>query len=104
MVVCFLAKQPGEQFQSVSSESYDTVMKYRKWAGRLIDIDGKPKVPMEHLNIAEFNRGQASKLIRELAEKDKAAFVNKNEKPIAVLISYNRYKRLLEDGIDVNDY
>ena len=59
---------------------------------------------MEHLNIAEFNRGQASKLIRELAEKDNAAFVNKNGKPIAVLISYNRYKRLLGDGIDVNDY
>ena len=79
-------------------------MIYWKWAGKLIDIDGKPKVPMEHLNIAEFIRGQASNLIRELAEKDKAAVVNKNGKPIAVLISYDRYKRLLEDGIDVNDY
>ena len=72
--------------------------------GRLTDIDSKPKVPMEHLNIAEFNRGQASKLIRGLAEDDKAAFINKNGKPIAVLISYSRYKRLLEDGVDVNEF
>lgn len=60
-------------------------------------------MPMEHLNIAEFNRGQASKLIRGLAEEDKAAFINRNGKPIAVLISYERYKRLLEYGIDVNE-
>ena len=60
-------------------------------------------MPMEHLNIAEFNRGQASKLIRGLAEEDKAAFINRNGKPIAVLISYERYKRLVEYGIDVNE-
>ena len=31
--------------------------------------------PMEHLNIGEFNRGQSSKLLRELAEKDNTAFM-----------------------------
>jgi len=79
------------------------IIGYVAKTGRLIDIEGKPKVPMEHLNIAEFNRGQASKLIRGLAEEDKAAFINRNGKPIAVLISYERYKRLLEYGIDVNE-
>ena len=34
--------------------------------------------PMEHLNIGEFNRGQSSKLLRELAEKDNTAFILKN--------------------------
>ena len=66
--------------------------------------NAKPKVPMEHLNIAEFNRGQSSKLIRGLVEDDKAAFINKNGKPLAVVISYSRYKRLLEEGIDINEY
>lgn len=40
----------------------------------------KELVPMEHLNIGEFNRVQASKLIRGLAENDKTAFVRKNKK------------------------
>jgi prevent-host-death family protein len=59
---------------------------------------------MEHLNIAEFNRGQSSKLIRGLVADDKSAFINKNGKPIAVVISYDRYKRLLAEGIDVNEH
>lgn len=41
----------------------------------------KELVPMEHLNIGEFNRGQASKLIRGLAENDRTAFIQKNESP-----------------------
>lgn len=60
--------------------------------------------PMEHLNIGEFNRGQSSKLIRGLAEKDSTAFILKNGKPIAVLLSYERYERLLQEGIDINNY
>lgn len=64
----------------------------------------KVKVPMEHLNIGEFNRGQSSKLIRNLVEKDNAAFIQKNGKPIAVIISYERYERLLKAGIDINDF
>lgn len=60
--------------------------------------------PMEHLNIGEFNRGQSSKLIRGLVEKDSTAFILKNGKPIAVLLSYERYERLLQEGIDINNY
>ena len=64
----------------------------------------KIKVPMEHFNIGEFNRGQSSKLIRGLVETDKAAFIQKNGKPMAVVMSYERYERLLEKGIDINEF
>ncbi|MEE0248528.1 type II toxin-antitoxin system prevent-host-death family antitoxin [Peptacetobacter hiranonis] len=64
----------------------------------------KAKLPMKHLNIGEFNRGQSSKLIRGLVDNDQAAFIQKNGKPIAVVISYERYKRLLNAGIDINEY
>ena len=60
--------------------------------------------PMEHLNIGEFNRGQSSKLIRNLVEKDNTAFILKNGKPIAVVLSYERYELLLQEGIDINNY
>ena len=63
----------------------------------------KGMVPMEHFNIGEFNRGQSSKLIRGLAEEDKTAFILKNGKPLAVVMSYERYERLLAKCIDIND-
>ena len=63
----------------------------------------RPKIPMEHLNIAEFNRGQSSKRIRKLVEEDKVAYIHKRGKPQVVVISYERYERLLEKGVDVND-
>lgn len=37
----------------------------------------KAKLSMEHLNIGEFNRGQSSKLIKNLGENDQAAFIQK---------------------------
>ena len=67
-------------------------------------MEYKCQVPMEHFNIGEFNRGQSSKLIRSLSEEDKAAFVLKNGKPIAVVVSYERYERLLAAGIDIIEY
>lgn len=71
----------------------------------MADKKSSPKVPiMEHLNIAEFNRGQSSKLLRELVEQDKTAYINKNGKPMAVVMSYARYLRLCEGGVDINEY
>ncbi len=64
----------------------------------------KQKSPMEHFNIAEFNRGQSSKIIKNLVEEDKTAFIQKNGKPIAVVMSYERYQRLYEEGIDINEH
>lgn len=39
--------------------------------------------------ITEFNRGQASRIFREL-EKDEEIVVMRNNKPIAVIKSFNR--------------
>ena len=64
----------------------------------------KPKPIMEHLNIAEFNRGQSSRLLRGLVEGDKTAFINKNGKPLAVVMSKARYDRLMKEGVDINEY
>ena len=66
--------------------------------------DKKVKTPMEHLNIGEVNRGQSSKLIRGLVEEDKTAFIQKNGKPIAVVMSYERYQRMFEQGLDINEF
>ena len=67
-------------------------------------MERKGKTPMEHFNIGEFNRGQSSKLIRSLSEEDKAAFILKNGKPLAVVISYKRYERMLAANVDVLDF
>jgi len=64
----------------------------------------KSIVPMEHYNMSDFLRGQASKIITTISEEDKAGFILKNGKPMAVVISNERYKRLLQAGIDLNEY
>ena len=59
---------------------------------------------MKHFNIAEFNRGQSSKILRGLLADDDVGFINKNGKPMAIVISNERFERLLENGIDINEY
>ena len=62
------------------------------------------KQPMDFYNMSDFLRGQSSKLITKLSNEDRAAFVLKNGKPIAILISNERYERLLKSGIDITEY
>lgn len=62
------------------------------------------KVAMRHINIGELSRGQASRLIREAVEKDEPAYVLRYGKPIAVLISHERYERLMNEGIDPSEH
>jgi hypothetical protein len=72
-----------------------------------VDMDNEDKVkkqPMDFYNMSDFLRGQSSKLITKLSDEDRAAFVLKNGKPIAVLISNERYERLLKLGIDITEY
>ncbi|WP_353066017.1 type II toxin-antitoxin system Phd/YefM family antitoxin [Arcanobacterium hippocoleae] len=64
----------------------------------------KRKVPMRHINIGDLSRGQASRLIKEAAEKDEPAYVMRYGKPIAVLISHERYERLMNEGIDTSEH
>jgi len=66
--------------------------------------DKTQKQPMEFYNMSDFLKGQSSKLITRLSNEDKAAFVLKNGKPIAILISNERYERLLKAGIDITEY
>ena len=64
----------------------------------------KRKVPMRHINIGDFSRGQASRLIKEVADKDEPAYVLRYGKPIAVVISNERYERLMSEGIDPSEH
>ncbi|MDK7122774.1 type II toxin-antitoxin system Phd/YefM family antitoxin [Schaalia turicensis] len=62
------------------------------------------KPPMRHINIGDLSRGQASKLIKEAVEKDEPAYILRYGKPIAVLISNERYERLMNEGIDPSEH
>lgn len=66
--------------------------------------NGRAKSPMQHINMTDLLKGQASKIITALSAEDKTAFIQKNGKPLAVVISNDRYERLLQAGIDVNEY
>lgn len=57
---------------------------------------------MDHYNITAFLRGQASKIITSISEEDTTTYVLKNGQPIAVIMSNDRYERLLKAGIDIN--
>lgn len=72
---------------------------------RMIMSEKKESItPMEHYNMSDFLRGQASKIITSISEKDKTGFVLKHGKPLVVIISNERYERLLKEGIDINEY
>ena len=64
----------------------------------------KSITPMEHYNMSDFLRGQASKIMTTISTDDKAGFVLKNGKPLVVIISNDRYERLLRAGIDINEF
>ena len=66
--------------------------------------NNKPKEPMKHYNMSNLLRGQASRIITNISTEDKAGFVLKNGKPLAVIISNDRYERLLQAGIDITEY
>lgn len=57
-------------------------------------------IPENH-TATEFLRGQASKIFEDVAKKDQVVIVNKNSRPRNVIISYDRYKRLKENGADI---
>jgi prevent-host-death family protein len=57
-------------------------------------------VPENH-TATEFLRGQASKIFEDVAKKDNVVIVNKNSRPKNVIISYDRYRRLKENGADI---
>ena len=66
--------------------------------------DKAEKTTMDFYNMSDFLRGQSSKIITKLSEEDEVAFVLTNGRPMAVLISIDRYERLMETGIDITEY
>ena len=56
----------------------------------------------EYHSVTEFLRGQASRIFTEVQKKDKVVIVNKQNKPQTVIISYDRYIRLIEkENMDI---
>lgn len=64
---------------------------------------GEPKkrIIPELRTATEFLRGQASKIFDEVSQEDKVVTVVKHNKPHIVIISYDRYRRLIEKGADI---
>ena len=50
---------------------------------------------MRHFNMADFLRGQASRILTSVSKTDDTGFVCKHGKPIVVVMSNERYERLL---------
>ncbi len=69
-----------------------------------MDKKEKAIMPMEHHNMSDFLRGKSSKILTSLSDEDKTAFILKNGKPVVVVMSNERYERLLRAGIDISDY
>lgn len=57
----------------------------------------------EYRNITEFNKGQSSKVIKEAAESSVPFMIMKNGKPLAVMISYRKYRELVGQGVNFAD-
>lgn len=66
--------------------------------------DKTEKTRMDFYNMAYFLRGQSSKTITKLSNKNKAAFVLKLGRPMAVLNSIDRYERLMKTEIDIIEH
>jgi len=64
----------------------------------------KSITPMEHYNMSDFLKGKSSKIMTTISENDHSGYVLKHGKPIVVIISNDRYERLLKKGIDINEY
>ena len=61
----------------------------------------KKKIIPDYESVTPFLKGQASKIFKDGATKDKVLIVQKQNKPQNVIISYERYKRLVDEGADI---
>ena len=63
-------------------------------------IHKKVKIP-DYESVTPFLKGQASKIFKDVADNDKVLIVQKQNKPQNVIISYERYKKLIDEGADI---
>lgn len=61
----------------------------------------RKKIATDFHPITEFLRGQASKIFDDVVNEDKVVIVNKHSKPHNVIISYERYVRLINEDADI---
>lgn len=61
----------------------------------------KKRATIDFHPVTEFLRGQASKIFDDVVNEDKVVIVNKHSKPHNVIISYERYVKLANDGADI---
>lgn len=64
-------------------------------------IKASKNVTPEYEGITSFQKGQAAKLFKRVVDEDQVLIVNKQNKPQTVIISYDRYLRLKNQGIDL---
>lgn len=70
----------------------------------ITNYERKSIKPLEHYNMSDFLKGQASKIFTKVSEEDTVGYVLKHGKPMVIMISNERYERLLKAGIDVNEF
>ena len=56
---------------------------------------------LDYESVTPFLKGQASRIFKDVADKDKVLIVQKQNKPQNVIISYERYKKLKNEGADI---
>ncbi|MCM1100707.1 MAG: type II toxin-antitoxin system Phd/YefM family antitoxin [Clostridium sp.] len=61
----------------------------------------KASIVPEYEGITSFQKGQAARLFKRVVDEDQVLIVNKQNKPQNVIISYDRYLRLKNQGIDI---
>ncbi len=55
----------------------------------------------DYESVTPFLKGQASKIFKNVADNDNVLIVQKQNKPQIVIISYERYKKLVKEGADI---
>ena len=61
----------------------------------------KKKIIPNYESVTPFLRGKASQIFKCISDQDEVLIVEKQNKPQVVVISYDRYKRLIDEGADI---
>ena len=81
--------------------NYDIICEKICLGGSWLVAKPKKNAVPENCTATQFLRGQASRIFDNVTKEDTVVIVNKNSKPQNVIISYERYKRLKENGADI---
>ncbi|MCS4536040.1 type II toxin-antitoxin system Phd/YefM family antitoxin [Corynebacterium sp. HS2168-gen11] len=72
--------------------------KMRYWQQHVV------KMLMQYIDIGDLGRGQASKLLKAIADGDDVVYALCYGKFRVVVMVHERYERLMEDGVDSNEH